>query len=319
MQSNIKIAIKFILFVLLLLSPIWLCRLGLFYLVDDLSIESPLNYWHFTTRFDLKTIAIWYSPFYLLLGIAYFIKSTSWKNICKSVFMLLYAGLFVFGSIAVLYYPISKSIIGVELFQILRGQDVTIVTCYLLDYWYAIAIALALFIVVFHFYDRLVVSIVGRKSIVLRIISLCLIVFLARGGLALKPLNILDGYAHLSDNETVTAITPAYVLLESYGKNSIEYISYFSETELNASLAEDVHSQDSQSSTSRNICTIILESFGAEYTKLNRSGRPSYTPFLDSLMDVSLNYTNAYANGLRSMDAVGSIYCLLYTSPSPRD
>jgi phosphoglycerol transferase MdoB-like AlkP superfamily enzyme len=190
----------------------------------------------------------------------------------------------------------------------LGGQDVTILSSYLLDYWYAFILALLSLYTASVVYSKLSFVVTKKQSAVYSLVSLSLIVFLARGGIALKPLNILDGYAHLESNEVVTAITPAYVLLESYGKSTLEYTPYFSEEELQVSLADDIQVFNEREGQLPNICVILLESFGAEYTKINRSDRPSYTPFLDSLMNVSINFTNAYANGLRSMDAVASVF-----------
>lgn len=277
-------------------------------MADQLSISDPLNYWYYAIRFDLKTIAIWYAPLYLLVGVGLWVRLKCWFLVCKSVFIVLYALLLVFGVIAVFYYPISKSIVGIELFQMLGGQDVTILSSYLLDYWYAFIFALLSLYAASVVYSKLSFVVTKKQSVVYSLVSLCLIVFLARGGIALKPLNILDGYAHLESNEVVTAITPAYVLLESYGKSTLEYTPYFSEEELQVSLADDIQVFNEREGQLPNICVILLESFGAEYTKINRSGRPSYTPFLDSLMNVSINFTNAYANGLRSMDAVASVF-----------
>jgi phosphoglycerol transferase MdoB-like AlkP superfamily enzyme len=277
-------------------------------MADQLSISYPLNYWYYAIRFDLKTIAIWYSPLYLLVGVGLWVRLKCWFLVCKSVFIVLYAVLLVFGVIAVFYYPTSKSIVGIELFQLLGGQDVTILSSYLLDYWYAFIFALLSLYAASVVYSKLSFVVTKKQSVVYSLVSLCLIVFLARGGIALKPLNILDGYAHLESNEVVTAITPAYVLLESYGKSTLEYTPYFSEEELQVSLADDNQVFNYREGQLPNICLILLESFGAEYTKINRSGRLSYTPFLDSLMNVSINFTNAYANGLRSMDAVASVF-----------
>jgi phosphoglycerol transferase MdoB-like AlkP superfamily enzyme len=277
-------------------------------MADQLSISDPLNYWYYAIRFDLKTIAIWYAPLYLLVGVGLWVRLKCWFLVCKSVFIVLYALLLVFGVIAVFYYPISKSIVGIELFQMLGGQDVTILSSYLLDYWYAFILALLSLYTASVVYSKLSFVVTKKQSAVYSLVSLSLIVFLARGGIALKPLNILDGYAHLESNEVVTAITPAYVLLESYGKSTLEYTPYFSEEELQVSLADDIQVFNEREGQLPNICVILLESFGAEYTKINRSGRPSYTPFLDSLMNVSINFTNAYANGLRSMDAVASVF-----------
>lgn len=307
-QINIKNTIKFSLYTLLLLSPIWLCRVLLFFMMDQVSISDPLNYWYYAVRFDFKTIAIWYSPLYVVVGVGLWVRHKWWALVCKMVFVLLYCLLLVFGVIALFYYPISKSIVGIELFQMLGGQDVTILFSYIMDYWFAVILVVLTLYAVSVVYSKLSFRVTKKQSVWYSLASLGLIVFFARGGFALKPLNILDGHAHLESNEVVTAITPAYVLLESYGKSTLEYTPYFSEEELQVSLADDIQVFNEREGKLPNICVILLESFGAEYTKINRSGRPSYTPFLDSLMNVSVNFTNAYANGLRSMDAVASVF-----------
>ncbi|MEZ4923773.1 MAG: LTA synthase family protein, partial [Crocinitomicaceae bacterium] len=57
----------------------------------------------------------------------------------------------------------------------------------------------------------------------------------------------------------------------------------------------------------QNVVIIIMESFSVEYIgALNESGS-TYTPFLDDLISHSLSFTNAYANGKKSLDAVPAI------------
>ncbi|MGI8892827.1 MAG: LTA synthase family protein, partial [Bacteroidia bacterium] len=55
-----------------------------------------------------------------------------------------------------------------------------------------------------------------------------------------------------------------------------------------------------------NVVVIILESFSSEYSYI-LSGNKSYTPFLDSLMLESLYFTNAQANGKRSIEGIPAI------------
>jgi len=61
-----------------------------------------------------------------------------------------------------------------------------------------------------------------------------------------------------------------------------------------------------------NVVLVILESFGAEHVgALNRGLEggtyQGFTPFLDSLMDRSLTFTNAFANGRKTIDAMPSV------------
>ena len=49
-----------------------------------------------------------------------------------------------------------------------------------------------------------------------------------------------------------------------------------------------------------------MESYSKEYIGFYNNGNGS-TPFLDSLMNYSLVFTNAYANGLKSIEALPAI------------
>ncbi|PCJ66411.1 MAG: hypothetical protein COA58_06440 [Bacteroidetes bacterium] len=307
MQKSIKNIIKIIGFGLLLLSPFWICRCLLLFLNPELVITSLADYLFFSLRFDLKTLSIWYSPLFILLGIGLFIKREWWRNISRILFLIIYLGALVLGLIAILYYPISKNIVGLELFQLVKGQSLVIILGYMTDYWYAILGAFAVLYVALKWYNVTEIDITRKSGVGLSFVSVLVLVFFARGGIALKPLNMMDAYSGLEGKEAISAVTPVYVLIESFGKQEIIYTSYVDDEQILIELEKEHLVYQSVIDFQPNVCLIMLESFGKEYTGGNRASRPSYTPFLDSLSGVSLNYTNAYANGLRSMDAVASI------------
>lgn len=275
----------------------------------DLEILDSASYLFYSLRFDLKTLTIWYSPLFIVLFVGLFYKAKWWNNLSKVIFSILFLFALVFGLVAVFYFEISKTIVGVELFQLVQGQSITVVLGYVLEFWWAILLSLLAMWGVLKIEKRTTTRMGIKQSLGFSLLLLCGIVFFARGGIALKPLNLLDAYGALTNEEATSAVTPLYVLLESIGKKNITYEEYISEKELTEELNQDKLSLRPVMPGKPNICLILLESFGKEYTGLNMSGRTSYTPFLDSLMNVSVNYTNAYANGLRSMDAVASIYC----------
>lgn len=275
----------------------------------DLEISNTVSYLFYSCRFDLKALTIWYSPLFIVLFIGLFYTSKWWRNLSRLVFVFLFLSALVFGLIAVYYLEISKTIVGAELFQLLQGQSITVVFGYALEYWWAILLALLALWGVLKVEKKTNTTMGVKQALLFSVVLLGVIVFFARGGIALKPLNLMDAYGALSNEEAISAVTPTYVLIESFGKKSIEYDEYLSEDEIKTKLAEDRRVLNQSTNWSPNICLILLESFGKEYTGENKANRPSYTPFLDSLMGVSVNYSNAYANGLRSMDAVASIYC----------
>ena len=279
------------------------------FLYTDLAVQNVSDYLLYAIRFDLKALTIWYSPLFIVSFIGLFYKVKWWQWVNKIVFVLLYSSALVFGLIAAFYFEISKTIVGVELFQLLSGQSSTVLFGYAKDYWWAICSTLLLLFGLLQVEKRTSTRMNPTQALVISFSLLLLIVFFARGGIALKPLNLMDAYGNLSNKEALSAVTPTYVLIESIGKKNIDYEEYISEDELKTELAMERIALNQPTTDKLNLCLILLESFGKEYTQLNMSGRPSYTPFLDSLMNVSVNYTNAYANGLRSMDAVASIYC----------
>jgi len=308
MHLGIKNIIKICAFIPLLLSPFWIVRLLLLLSIKELTIDNPVNYLFYAVRFDLKAMVIWYAPLFIILGAGLFIKHKWWENLSRFVFLLLYLGALVFGLISVFYYPISKSIAGVEVFQMIQGQSYIIIFGYMAEYWWSTLLVLVVLYGVRLLDERLKVDLNSRSAVVFCFVSLMILGLIARGSFKLKPLNLLDAYSALESQEAVSAITPIYVLIESVGKSEIQYTAYISDSAMQVELAKDDLVYSNLDYQKPNICIILLESFGKEYTSLNDANRPSYTPFLDSMMSVSMNFTNAYANGLRSMDAVASIY-----------
>lgn len=203
----------------------------------------------------------------------------------------------------------NKSIVGKELFVVLGGQDMGIISTYLLDYWWAIVVLLL--------FTYGIVWLLGRQQIVLSrtqkwiyiVLSFLVWAAAARGSFSLKPLNHLDAYGQLSQEMAISAMVPPYILLESINQEGLEELKLLNEGEL-LKWTYGFHKQyQTDSPLITNVVLILMESFGKEYTHFNEVGAPSYTPFLDSLALHSLRCTNAYANGLRSMDAVSSIFC----------
>ncbi len=306
MQKQIKTTLNYLIQFFLLVFPFWISRLWLIFSNQDLSIDNVINYLFYAIRFDLKTMAIWYAPLFILLGIHIFFKKKWLKQLSLVVFSILFLLAFSFNIIAVLYYPFSKSIAGIEIFQLLKGQDSQVIWSYIIDYWLIFLLSTIVVGFVIYAYNYYSFSIQKKFRNWYLGIHLILIVFLARGGIALKPLNLMDAYARLSNKEVTSAVSPLYVLLESYGKQQITYEAYFSDESLSSSMVLDVKNYSDFKIENPNICLILLESFGKEYTGANISNRPSYTPFIDSLSNHSIHYINAYANGLRSIDAVAS-------------
>ncbi len=309
-NSLIKNLIKILGFILLLASPLWISRIMLISMYKDLAVTA--NKWSAyivtSLRFDFKTIAIWFSLVFVLLGVNVFLKSKLLKKISQVAFVLLFIGSLVFNFINVFYFPISKNIAGLELFTMIGGQESSIIWNYIAEYWWAVLVILATAYGALWCFNALTKGFSRKQSILIVIFGLVALVAAARGSFTLKPLNAMNAYEDLPAAMAKTAMSPTYFLLESYGKDQLTDWDFVSDEEL-AEWTQQHYKQYQQDSINKpNICIVLLESFGKEYTGLNQGVGPSYTPFLDSLREHAISFENAYANGLRSMDAVASVF-----------
>ena len=128
-----------------------------------------------------------------------------------------------------------------------------------------------------------------------------------------KPWVKMSKAASYSPEKTWLTLSNPYCFLRSLDKD-LEYdkVAYFDTEELNQ-IFSPVHCIDSSRYDlgQRNVVVFILESFSKEHSKfLNPElyeHEEGYTPFLDSLMQEGYAFTNAYANGLKSIEAVPAI------------
>jgi hypothetical protein len=162
-----------------------------------------------------------------------------WQFISTVVFAILYLSALVFGLIAVFYFEISKTIVGIELFQLLIGQSPTVLFGYATDFWWAVLLSMLILFGLLELEKRIRTNMRTKQSLITSSLLLLLILFFARGGLALKPLNLMDAYGNLSNREAISAVTPVYVLIESIGKKNIRYEEYIDENTLKNKLAEE--------------------------------------------------------------------------------
>lgn len=115
------------------------------------------------------------------------------------------------------------------------------------------------------------------------------------------------------DNPIKAAIilnTP-FSVIRTLDKPDLKRIDYYSQEEVNQRFSVLHNPVDSAELKPVNVVIIILESFGKEYTGFLNRDRKDYkgfTPFLDSLMAVGKTFTNGYANGKKSIDAIPSIF-----------
>lgn len=139
----------------------------------------------------------------------------------------------------------------------------------------------------------------------------------------IRPIAISNANAYTSRPiETALVLNTPFSMIRSIGNVPFKDPHYFDDKELLASVYTPLHTPSAAASPAdsvrapkaqgKNLCVIIIESFGREYIgALNReilgSGYKGFTPFTDSLLTHSAWWRYSYCNGQKSIDAMPSI------------
>lgn len=141
-------------------------------------------------------------------------------------------------------------------------------------------------------------------------VALILAVVGIRGGLQGKPISFVNANVFTVPLLNNLILNSTFTFVKSFGTEKLARTQYFADKNemlKNLNGMNKASTLDGKRPTKpQNVVIIILESFGEEYLG-PVAGKPSYTPFLDSLQQKSLSFKNAYANGRRSIEGVGAV------------
>ena len=138
---------------------------------------------------------------------------------------------------------------------------------------------------------------------------------ITRGGLshAVRPITLSNATQYTTDsNKAQLILSNPFCIIRTHSAKPFQAKKYFSAEELESLYTPDHYPTDSMKSIGRkNIVIFTLESFSREHSALLNpelyEPNERVIPFLDSLMTESLTFTDAFANGRKSIDALPSI------------
>lgn len=196
------------------------------------------------------------------------------------------------------------------------GNDILqMIPAFVQDFFYLIFVWAAFMLLLYRFFPRNTrarITVLKMKYRFVHEVVLALVTISALAATTQKIpgyvlLSTTDALSYTQRVENIPAVlnTP-FSMIESLTRDNSTNIFQDSHQ---GYLNNIVKTYPTKNNSTPNVVVIILESFSSEYSKL-LSGLPQgYTPFLDSLMQGSLYFTNAYANGKKSIEAVPSIIC----------
>ena len=305
----------------------------LFYLYNSslLQVESITDFMalcYYGLAFDTTAI-LYVNLLFILFSILPFLKNTS-KSYQKFIFYLYFiTNLLAFATnfVDFIYYKYTFARTTIVALEVLKHETnkATLFSSFLIHYWHVFLLFILLSLLWIYLYKKVSVkkSLVAKKvhyfgfSIVGFLIISLLIIGGIRGGdfnKSTRPINLLDASKHVKNivHSDIVLNTP-FAIIRTLFTNSFEKTNYANVTEkLILEKIQPIKQYHNNPKTKPNVVLFILESYGREYIgALNKDAKianyKSHAPFLDSLSQHSLIYSNAYANGRQSIHGMSSI------------
>ena len=266
-------------------------------------------------RFDLSSIAYLNIIFILLLVIPTKKRSLdAYQNTLKGLFVF-FNGLALslnLADIVNVQFTGKRMTADIVSFIFLGDDATNLAGDFMKDYW---VLFLLFFILIFalnksfsfiqkrqFFLHR---SKITWQSYIVSLFCLLLTIVAMRGGAQLRPIKNIHASYYAQGKYVPLILNTPFSILSTLSEKGVQEKKYFS-TELANSYFNAEKSFHSDSSLSKNIVLIVLESFAREYIGGYNSFE-GYTPFLDSLMLKSTVCTNAYANGKKSIEGIPAV------------
>lgn len=126
--------------------------------------------------------------------------------------------------------------------------------------------------------------------------------------------------------EAAVVLNTPFSVIRTIGKDDYDRKRYFqNQQELEAffnPVLQFKNKPNAQGTQPKNVVYIIMESFGREYfgignKHLQDGNYQGYTPFLDSLLQHAYTFTNAYANGVKSIEGIPSVVSSIPSGKEP--
>ena len=245
------------------------------------------------------------------------------------------------------YYQYTYRRLSGEIFRYLgiSGNMTSLWPHFLVDYWHATVVGIALIIFTIWMGNRFQLSARnkyrkhGLNDVVGLIVGSACVLFLLRGGFG-KNIEWQDSAKYCQAKNSALVTNSGYNVVRTFNGGTLEEVNYMDEAAarklFNPQFAPDETimqavaegrtgwapgggrltlgaGTDSARQSYSNVVIIVLESFSQEYMGCYNKGiMKSFTPFLDSLAEHSVVYQGR-ANGKKSIEGIPAIFASLPT------
>lgn len=298
------------------------------YNYDLLKIDSVaqfLNLYYHGLAFDTTAI-LYANALFILFSIFPFWYNTSkgYQNFLFYLYFFLNLLAYSLNFIDFIYYKYIFSRTTIAVLDVLENETnkANMFTRFMFTYWHVYLLFILLSILWIYLYKK--VKLGNQfpsnkiKYYLSSVIGFVLIIILVVGGIrgdfkkSTRPINMIDAsrFVEKQQHADVVLNTP-FSIIRTIGKTSFKKMNLVDKTIVNT-VFKPTKSYHNFPKSKPNIVLFITESYGREYLgafnkNKNIPNFESYTPFLDSLSNYSLIFTDAYANGRKSIHGMSSI------------
>lgn len=293
--------------------------------VDSISEFLKISY--HGLAFDTTAI-LYINGLFILLSILPFFINTKPKY-QKVLFYLYFISnliFFSFNFVDFIYYKYNFSRLTLAAWDILKHEESKggMLLRFLITYWHVFLLYIVVSALWMFLYQKVkvkqnLVEDAKVKYVAKSIFAVLIIATLCIGGIrgdfkkSTRPINLVDANQHVKKSQQADLVLNSpFTFLRTLGVQSFKKPDFNIAESVIEENFQPIKFYKSNSPTSPNIVLIITESMGREYIgafnkNANIKNYVSYTPFLDSLATESLIFTNAYANGYKSIHGMSSI------------
>ncbi len=326
--------------ILLIMFLFSLCRLGFFLfnfkMFPDIPISRFLTIMKGGLMFDISAVVYINMIFILLHIIPLEIRySDIYQSVLKYLFFITNGIALAMNGMDFVYYRFVDKRATADVFQTFAQDDnnTKVFFRFLIDYWPAGLFIFFLWFLMFYLYNKvkserpLKVNKPAYYSVNILLIPvvIALVIGAARGGYkhSTRPITISNAARYVENPRDVAIVlnTP-FSIFRTFGKKPLAKYNFFDGEKLKE-LYNPVHIPlKTQPFKNENVVIIILESFAREYIGSLNPGLEGgkyegYTPFIDSLIRVSLTFDVSIANGKKSIDAMPSVLASVPSLETP--
>lgn len=292
---------------------------------SDITSSQLLTMFRGGLKFDISVILLTnllYHTLYTLPLPPKWKFSKGYQVALKTVFITVNSLAIAAASVDLIYFGFIQKRTTYNVLKSLQNEDNMgqLWGQFFLDYWYVFLLFVALIALLVYTYSILKPKASHKRPWIYAIQSTLVLALVAglsivgiRGGYrhSTRPINMANAGKYVEKPEEMAIVlnTP-FSILRNWGKSDYTSYSFFNKEELE-NIYSPVH-YGTKENTGKNVVIFILESWnreliGALNTNLDKGNYKGYTPFLDSIIGQSLCFTDAYANGQKSIDAMPSI------------